>query len=354
MTTAPHIDTSLLLVGSVPLADARAVFVEASRELGARARRLPDGETGVRSNWIAWQRAAFAAVPALQLSENKEREYQLFPPFTLRRDNAIADVKFGPLGFAREAIASYAVFREMKSRGDIGAGVRFQVALPTPWAPVYSFISYAWQRDVHSLYEHAMLDEVAHIAAAIPHAELSLQWDVATEMSWWERVYPAPFEDVEAGVIDSLVRLLAAVPADVDLGLHLCYGSMNNRHWKEPADTTNLVAVANGVAKRLDRPMDFLHLPVPQNRDDATYYAPLARLELPKRTELYLGLLHLDDGVEGAMRRIDAARPYAKHFGLGCECGLGRRPPGSIRQWLSLHAEVADRIQSAESVGVAP
>ena len=348
MNNTPRTDTPLLLVGSVPLADARAVFAEASRELGARATRLPDGETGVRSNWIAWQRAAFAAVPALQPSDRKEREYQLFPPFTLREGKSIADVKFGPLGFAREAIASYAVFRELKSRGEIGRDVRFQVALPTPWAPVYSFISYVWQREVHALYEHAMLDEVAQIAAAIPHAELSLQWDVATEMSWWERVYPAPFDDVQSGVIDSLARLLAAVPADVDLGLHLCYGSMNNRHWKEPADTANLVAVANGVAKRLDRPLDFLHLPVPQNRDDAAYYAPLAKLELLKQTELYLGLLHLDDGVEGAMRRIEAARPFARHFGLGCECGLGRRPPESIRQWLSLHAEVADRIASAE------
>jgi hypothetical protein len=341
----------LLLVGSVPLADAGAVFGAASRALGAAAKRLPDGETGRRSNWIAWQRAAFAAVPALVESAAREREYQLFPPYTLREGSRIGEVRFGELGFATEALASWAVFRDMKARGEIAPGTRFQVALPTPWAPVYSFIAYQWQRQVHAIYEAALLAELARITHAIPAGELCIQWDVATEMSWWERVYPSPYspphDDMEAGVLDSIARLLDAVPAGVELGLHLCYGSMNNRHWKEPADTANLAAVANGVLSRIARPLDFLHLPVPQDRDDAAYFAPLSQLALPAGCELFLGLLHLDDGVDGAMRRIRAAHPFAGSFGLACECGLGRRAPESMGPWLALHADVARQWQAA-------
>jgi len=40
------------LVGSVPLANAREVFETVSAELGPCVCRIPDGETGDRSNWI--------------------------------------------------------------------------------------------------------------------------------------------------------------------------------------------------------------------------------------------------------------------------------------------------------------
>ena len=35
-------------------------------------------------------------------------------------------------------------------------------------------------------------------------------------------------------------------------------------------------------------------------RDDDAYFAPLADLQLPAETELYLGLVHRQDGAEGA------------------------------------------------------
>jgi hypothetical protein len=260
----------------------------------------------------------------------------------------MADVVFGPLGFAREALASYAIFRQMKAAGEIAQAQRFMVALPTPWAPVYSFISYRWQREVHARYEAAVLGELAEIVAGVPADELALQWDVATEMSWWERVYPAPFEAIEAEIVESLLRLLRAVPARVELGLHLCYGSMNNRHWKEPADTGHLVTLTNALTRSLERPIDFLHLPVPQNRTDAGYFAPLASLDLSRVRELYLGLLHLDDGVPGALERVAAARAFVPRFGIACECGLGRRKPDAIPDWLSLHAAVASRLDAPD------
>ena len=52
------------LVGSVPLADARTVFETVSAALGPRLRRIPDGETGERSDWIAHLEAC--GVPLLE------------------------------------------------------------------------------------------------------------------------------------------------------------------------------------------------------------------------------------------------------------------------------------------------
>ncbi len=69
------------LVGSIPLADAGAVFRAAGQRLGHRLARIPDGETGICANWIAWQQPVFAAQAALTASPARERDYQLRPPY---------------------------------------------------------------------------------------------------------------------------------------------------------------------------------------------------------------------------------------------------------------------------------
>src|SRR5256885_1844921 len=54
------------LVGSVPLAGSGEVFSAVAQGLGSRLKRIPDGETGPRSNWIAWQLAVFEKMPQLE------------------------------------------------------------------------------------------------------------------------------------------------------------------------------------------------------------------------------------------------------------------------------------------------
>lgn len=347
MSVAPQVP--VMLLGSVSLPDTESVLTSAARYLGGRLSRFPDGETGVRRNWIAWQYGVFAGLTNLEQTYQRERDYQLHPPFKVRDGCRASDLHFPPLGFAREAKASYGVFRRLKLDGLIAPSARFMVALPTPWAPVYSYIAYGDQQAVEPVYERALLGELREILDVVPHDELAVQWDVATEMSWWERVYPSPFTDTEAGIVAELARLVDAVPSNVQLGLHLCYGSMNNRHWKEPADTTNLVTLSNAVIAAARRSVDFIHMPVPQGRDDDAFFAPLALLKAPPSCEMYLGLLHLDDGVAGSLARVRAARRHLRHFGVACECGLGRRPPESMAKWLALHEAVAAAAELEQS-----
>src|ERR1700741_1080727 len=54
------------LVGSVPMANAREVFEKVSAALGPRIKRLPDGETGERGDWISWLEPAFSQHPAFE------------------------------------------------------------------------------------------------------------------------------------------------------------------------------------------------------------------------------------------------------------------------------------------------
>lgn len=331
------------LVGSIPLADARAVFREAGQRLGDHLARIPDGETGIRSNWIAWQRAVFATQAALIETPDRERGYQLHPPFRLAPGRSASDLDFGALGFAREAAASHAAFRDAMAEGEVPPHCRFQACLPSPFAPLYSFVAYRDQGEIEPLYEARMLAELAEICRIVPADALAVQWDVATEMSIFEGLYPAPFlgDDPEAGLIGRLARLGDAVPAGVELGYHLCYGDMNHRHWKEPEDTAILVRVANALAASVSRPIDWIHIPVPRERDDDAYFAPLAGLALDAGTHLHLGLVHFTDGVEGARRRIAAAERVVSGFGIGTECGFGRRDPETVLDLLDLHCVIA-------------
>lgn len=309
--------------------------------LGARLRRVPDGETGERTNWIGWQFPVLAGHPFFETVPPDPDAYPALPRVRLRPGVSPQEIAIGPLGYAEAAIRSYAEFARLKREGTLPQGYRFQVSLPTPLAPVHVFVMPESQAAVEPLYEARLLAEMDEIAAAIPHHELAIQWDVAVEMAIWEGLWPAYFEDAHAGIIERLVRIGERVPEDVDLGYHLCYGDWEHHHFIEPTDAGNLVEVANALSARVRRPIRWIHMPVPRARADDAYFAPLQGLELQPGTELYLGLVHASDGVEGAQERIEAARRFVPEFGVATECGLGRRPPGQIPALLEIHAVVS-------------
>jgi hypothetical protein len=328
------------LVGSVPLRDAEEVFRTVTAQLGSHFRRVPDGETGVRSNWTFWQRAVFEKTPGLITGGAEEGEYSRAPKFRLRDGVDPATLRFGALGYAEAARASWEVFQRLQAAGVL-PDVRFQVSLPTPMAPIRLHFDARVQAAVEPVYEAAMLRELELITDAVPHDRLSIQWDTAVEFGMLEGVFPSWIPDLERGVLDRLIRLGDAVPAGVEVGYHLCYGDSGHRHFVEPKDTGRLVTVANALADGLTHPLAWIHLPVPIGRTDPAYFAPLRDLRLPARTELYLGLVHATDGEDGARRRIDAALTAVDAFGVATECGFGRRPPESVPGLLALHAAVA-------------
>jgi methionine synthase II (cobalamin-independent) len=201
------------------------------------------------------------------------------------------------------------------------------------------------QAAIEPAYERRMMAEVDEIVAAIPNDELAIQWDTAVEFALLEGIWPTWFEPVEAGIIERLIRYGQRIPAQVELGYHLCYGDYEHRHFKEPGDSSKLVKISNALAAGLDRPLHWIHLPVPRSRTDEAYFAPLKDLRLGPETELYLGLVHFSDGAEGTQKRIEAAQKVIANFGVATECGLGRRPAETIPDLLRIHAQVAAPIR---------
>jgi hypothetical protein len=337
-----------VLVGSVPLPDAEAVFRTVAGALGRHLRRLPDGETGARLNWFTWQVDRFRECPQLEPAPEgapavgRPASRGERPKFQLRPGVDPASVRFGPLGYAAAARESYALFARLKRESVILEHCRFQVCLPTPMTPTLGYTTTATAALVEPAYEAAMLREVDELAQAVPREELAIQWDCSWELAIWEGMWQPPFANPRAGVIERLARLGGRVPAGVELGYHLCYGDYEHSHWKQPEDTSKLVEVANAVTAALARPINWVHLPVPRDRDDDAYFAPLAGLSLSPETELYLGLVHYSDGVEGTRRRIAAANRVVAGYGVATECGWGRRAPETVPELLRIHAAVAD------------
>ena len=72
--------TGVHLVRSVPLSDSSEVFRTAGSILGDRLLLMPDGETGVRSNWIGCQFAVFYDNPIFETVEGAQDAYLSPPP----------------------------------------------------------------------------------------------------------------------------------------------------------------------------------------------------------------------------------------------------------------------------------
>jgi methionine synthase II (cobalamin-independent) len=137
------------------------------------------------------------------------------------------------------------------------------------------------------------------------------------------------------------IRWGNAVPSDIELLFHLCYGDNAHRHVVEPASLDVPVDFANALAAGIGRSIQLIHMPVPRGRADDAYFVPLKRLALRSETRICLGLVHHTDGVAGTRHRIAVARKYLDDFLVSTECGFGRRPPDTIAELLAIHAEIA-------------
>jgi hypothetical protein len=72
------------------------------------------------------------------------------------------------------------------------------------------------------------------------------------------------------------------------------------------------------------------------------FYVPLEQLQLAAPTELYLGLVHVKDGVSGSMARAAAAKRHTRDFGIASECGISRgRDPNLALDFIDVYAKTA-------------
>ena len=336
-------------VGSIPLPDAETAFKTLPAAVGAHLLRLPDGETGIRKSWIRFLQDVLAENPAIEVAKD-------VPPFKFTQWDGkvvreIDRLRLKPgrtpeassfkTGYAEMAIASWQLFEQLQKSGAIPAGVKFQVSIPTPIAPTYNnMVPGDRARLLPPLTQH-FIGEVQQMAKAIPNDKLAIQWDVCQEVLAWEGYYEKGPVDFRTEAIDVLTKIGDAVPAGIELGYHLCYGSPQDEHMVLPKDAGLMVEMTNAVTAGVKRPIQFFHLPVIKSRTDDAFFAPLEKLKLKPETELYLGLIHYNDA-EGDAARLAAARRHARVDGVGTECGMARGEPSRLTALLAAHRRAVE------------
>jgi hypothetical protein len=343
----------LLLVGSVPLRPATRVFETLAERLGGLLPRVPDGD---QHGWVMAAVQSFFENPALE----QHRRVELSPGgitvpiFRLKDGVDPADVVLGPYGFAEEAIASYQEFKRLRAEGLFAEGVRFQVTMPGPGTSAY-FVELP-PDILLPLAREALDREIQGLLAGIPADDLAIQLDVAMEAEHEEwRRRPSDFETPIHEVFDwtleqmadSVAWLADRVPEEVELGFHIC--TVWHHYQEAGQDNATVVDEINAIASRVSRRIDYLHMPtIPEH--DVEDFAPLRDLQLDPATTFYLGVIHAEDGLEGALRRIEAAKTARSDFGVASFCGLGIPAIAAGGQSTTGGMDVGDRYRQGATV----
>jgi hypothetical protein len=159
----------------------------------------------------------------------------------------------------------------------------------------------------------------------------------ANYFSHWPR---QTFEQKYARHTSQFDAMWKAVPEETLLGYHWCYGTWGGWPMTEMQDLDLCVRLSNEAVRRTQRRVDYVHMPVIKQPDDA-FFAPLDGLDIGE-TKVYLGLVHEDEqGVEPFRGRLRGARAHLREFGIGGVCGYGRIDPADLPLVLRMHTDCA-------------
>jgi hypothetical protein len=341
----------LLLVGSVPLETVEEVMRSFGGALGPYLPALPDGEVGERRSWV--NRLCYLVLNGHQDLETLRRPKpvdgveQLLPrsrdeAWQFRVRPGVERVRFGHpgmrLGYARDATASYFVFRTLRAEGVLPRDLRFQISIPmvnSVVRPLY-FPDPADLDRVRPGFEEALAAEIDVILRRIPHRDLAVQWDCAWEVQAVSGAAPTPREAEIATHTGAVARLSRLLPAEAALGFHFCFGTFGGWPAFAPDTLERTVALANASVAAAGRRVDWIHIPT-LNRDDDGFYAPLGSLDA-KGARVYLGAIH---SMATLPKRLTVARKFLADFGLGAYCGFGRTDPSELPRILADHLAAA-------------
>jgi hypothetical protein len=349
-----RVSREVLLVGSIPLDTAEDVFSMFGTELGPSLAAMPDGEVGPRKHWISrvhYQVLAGHSELETARHPQPENNVERLNPrnaadsWLFKVKDGVERVSFGDpgwrLGYARDAVNSFFVFKTLRDKGVLQKHLRFQVSLPSVNSvlPPRIFPNQADIAKIRPGYTDALAAEIGTIVQKIPNDDLAIQWDCATEV---QDAYGAlPGFSAEGAIernVEQFRKLSPQIPQAVLLGYHFCFGTLGGWPRFAPADLSATVALANAVIENSGRRVDWIHIPVLDDAGD-TFLAPLKELR-PRGAKVYLGVIH---HMAGFKERIAIARKYLPDFGVAAYCGFGRIPPEEMPAVLNEHLQAIEQ-----------
>jgi hypothetical protein len=353
-----RIDSDLLLVGSLPASTTEEALRAGGELFGDLVFALPDGETGPRTYWAAYEHSHLLSphpdIEVLQESRIPPRHVHETTVLGIR--DGVTELHFDSWPRIDDAIESYAVFQELREQGVIPSHVRFQVCLPFCTSGLNGFKA-NFSHDfpiAQRAYEDLFARELERLTAEVPADGLAIQWDVCWEVLDIEGVVSWMDGDAWERFAGSVSRITRLIPEETLVGYHLCYGTFPAWPMHEPHDMELAVRMANYAMEHSGRPVDFLHLAGPRDlrSEDARFYEPLRGLRAAD-TRVFLGIVLPIDGEEGLRRRRATASRYLDDFGVAMYCGFGRQPGQDGMETMREHRAVVESVVGARTAGPA-
>lgn len=333
------------LVGSIPGESAAAAMQLAMDTLGPKLRCLPDGETGVRRNWIIPIIESLRSHPDLQLAKEGDwSDYDKTPVFKVKRGHKLygATMDFGHVAALTASQPAFEEIRREHNRPDLD----YLVGVPGDFDMALFTLGPAAGLRHRRAFTEATVAEIARIHARLGD-EAIFQIEVPIELIMLTKL-PSAAHPLLARMFGRWVAgLAAAAPSGARFGVHLCLGDMNHRAFGAMKDVSPLVRLTNAIVSAwpAGRPLEFVHAPFAAADDppptNESFYAPLASLELPEYVQFIAGFVHEEQSLDDQRRVLALIENFlGRQVDISSSCGLGRRDADTARRALERTAEL--------------
>jgi hypothetical protein len=319
------------MVGTIPASSTEEALKLVIDEVGDRITDwLPDGETGIRKNWIGRLVQNLAKHPDLELTKEGDwSDYESTPGFKVKKGHEFTWVD---LDYFEHFKASWPEFQRVRS--ELGRpDLAFQVGIPGPIDVAFAAFGFNPLGGFRHAapFEEATLREVERIHE-VAGDEVVYQLEVPIEVEVVNRM-PAPVRSLGARwLARRMLRVVKDSPEGSRWGFHLCVGDMNNESFSKLKDTGTIVHLANALLSQFPagQKLEFLHMPLAHGSipptTDPKFYAPLMDLALPDGVRFIAGYSHEGQSLEDQEKVRSIVEVMVGYpVDVAASCGLGRR-----------------------------
>ncbi len=316
-------------------------------EIGERSERFPNG---ARSGWVVGLSEHLKAETDLfkVVNPGKMNEQGLpvnFRGLTRLRPRLNPD-ELGErlyLGYDQFALSSWPHFQQLRETTGNRA-LRFQIGFPSALDAAFTMLSPPKALRYYPAYAAALARDADAIATQLGAENLLFQIEAPAEVMAAHKL-PKPLVRLTLRPILNLVKRL---DPQVPIGIHLCFGDLNNESPFTPKSADRLVYFAQQLINRWpsSHSMAYIHLPFAAGKSPppkkAKAYRALRDLKLPLGTRLVAGFVHEEMSMQEQtelLQVIEEAR--GDPVDIATACGLGRRPTEDADLLLQRCAELA-------------
>lgn len=347
-----------LLVGSLPFANEKEAMHRALAELGESLICLPDGEIGEKTEqYPLGSRSAWAMVSIdLCLADSKRWEiikegrygesgfpvdydalYKVRPK--CEPNDLVQHLNFHYHDYFNE---SYPIFKQLRKEHGT-PDMKFQVGIPTGLAISLHMLEPENIFRYFDAFNERLAFEMNEIIKQAGD-DVVIQLEIPAEVGV---VYQSP-DQIDVA-LQSVFGLVKRLDPSAKVGVHLCYGDLNNESITHPTSLKTMADFVNKMIQEWPQAHDplYIHFPFAEGdippRLEASYYEPLKHIQLPASTRFVAGFVHEKREMAELQQILQTIETIRNHpIDIACSCGLGRRSPEVAIELLNKMEQLVD------------